>query len=101
VSDPLPPGWTRRKVAEPRFVEIRGRQVWHVTGWDIARHCGCRIGLGMRLDRMERTAGVTPCPEHGAQARRALDLLQHSPPSDQEIGQMYAEAFEREIQLAP
>jgi hypothetical protein len=82
-------------------VKIGGEWVWHVYGWDIVRHCGCRIGLGMRLDRHEHTAGVTPCREHEAQARRALDFLQHSPPSDQEVGQMWAEALERELTLAP
>jgi hypothetical protein len=101
TSDPLPPGWERHQVAQPGFVEIGGQRVWHVYGWDIVRHCGCTIGLGMRLDKMEPTAGVTPCPEHEAQARRALEVLKHTPPSDQEVGQMYAETLERELSIAP
>jgi hypothetical protein len=77
--------------------KIGGRQVQNVTGWVISRHCGCAIGLGMRMDTMEPTAGVWPCDQHGAEGRRALETMQRMPPNEQEIGQLFAELLEREL----
>lgn len=100
--DPLPVGWERvqRAILDARVFD--GRPVQHIVGWQVVRRaCGCMIELGMRLDRNEMTSGVVPCPQHGAQGQRALDVLLHMPPSEQEVGQLFAQILERELELSP
>lgn len=64
---------------------------------DIVRHCGCKGKIGMRLDKGEVTFGVVPCEQHEGECRRAIDTLQHMPPSDTEIGELFQEQLEAEI----
>jgi hypothetical protein len=101
TDPPLPPGWERRKRAIVEEREFDGKFVMHVQGWHVIRHCGCFLALGMRMDKHEATAGVEPCSQHGAHVERVLDLIRNSPPSEREMGQMFAEELERELTISP
>ena len=101
MSDELPVGWTKTKRAIVEARVFDGKLVQHVIGWVVARPCGCYLVLGMRIDKREPTTGVGACERHEVHVRRAFDYLTNSPPSEQEIGQMFAEALEREIEIAP
>ena len=97
TSDQLPPGWQRHRVAAFDYAQIEGKRVPHVVGQVVVRHCGCRIEMGMRLDLHEQTSGIYPCELHGAQAREVLAVMKTIPPSEQEVGQMFAELLEAEL----
>jgi hypothetical protein len=101
MNDELPSGWVREQRALPERRDFQGVSVLHVIGWQAKRHCGCCSVQGMRMDNHEPTFGVVPCELHGAQVERAFLYLKHSPPRDQEITQMFAQALEREIEIAP
>lgn len=101
MNDELPPGWERVKRAHLERRNFENLSVMHIICWLIVRHCGCSSVIGMRMDNNEPTFGVIPCELHGAQVERAYDYMKHSPPSDQEIAQMFAHALEREIEISP
>lgn len=98
---PLPPGWQRQKIASFEVRDFGNGPCAHVFGWRIARSCGCSVILGIRMDTQEWTTGVQACEFHGAHAHRVYEYMTNCPPSEQEIGQMFAEALEREIEVSP
>lgn len=86
--------WTREKVAKLEVVN----GVLQTTGIEGRRHCGCSYIVGIRMDDHEPTFGVTPCDEHGGQARRVLLMLQTMPPSDESIEDLFTRSLDYEIE---
>lgn len=71
-----------------------GRQA---VGWIRQRHCGCLAMRGVRLDLLEPTFGVNPCPAHHDEWKRALLEMQTMPPSDREIFELAGDLLDRQI----
>lgn len=90
--------WSAEKRADLGYQKFDGTLVRMVTGWEVTRRCGCKVTLGMRMDRMEPVMGMSPCEDHGAQCRRVLDALKHMPPSDEEIVTLAARLLDDELE---
>ncbi len=87
--------WTRDKVVK---IERKNDQL-QVTGWEGRRHCGCEYiqGVTIGTDPQEQTFGASPCAEHGAQMRRALDHVRHMPPSEEQMHLLFQRLLDQEI----
>jgi hypothetical protein len=91
--------WERHKVA--RVENLANFGGLHVTGWDHARHCGCRVSVGMRMDKHELTTVVNSCPEHEVYVARAFDTLKNMPPQDEPIMDLFERLLEAELRPTP
>ena len=90
------PTWARWKVARAEVAN----GVLQATGWEGRRECGCGYFQGVRLDNGEMTFGAAPCPQHGAENRRALDTVKRMPPSDEQMHELWQQQLDAEIEGA-
>ena len=89
--------WRREHVSDGSTQSLGGQRVLIAEGKEGIRACGCRWVIGVRLDLHEPVFGARPCPAHAREAARAIQIVQGMPPSDREIGELYEELLEQQL----